>query len=149
MSTRPPRILVVDDEEILRCTIRDVLALEGHDVDTARSAEEALEKLDLPGRYDVVLSDNDMPGMQGLDVLAHIRMNDPKLPFIIMTAYGSIDVSLRAHELGASGHLLKPFDDIQVIPKEVEKVLARARKELYLEKREKRFPGGDRECSRG
>ena len=128
MSIQNRRVLVVDDEEILRSMIRDVLSLEGCQVETASSGEEALDRLTKGDAFDLIVTDNNMPGIQGLDVLAHVRKTMPDLPVIIMTAYGSIDVSLRAHELGASGYLLKPFDDIEVIVQEVSRVLARAEK---------------------
>lgn len=129
MPTESRRILVVDDEEILRTMIRDVLKLEGFAVETAASGEEALEVLGEAADFALVITDNNMPGLQGLDVLARLREAAPGLPVIIMTAYGSIDVSMRAHELGASGYLLKPFDDIEVIVQEVRRVLARAEKD--------------------
>jgi len=124
-------ILVVDDEEILRNLLRDVLTLDGFDVETARSGEEALSVMEARG-IDLVICDNNMPGMQGLDLLAEVRRNDTILPVIIMTAYGSIEVSMRAHDLGASGYLLKPFDDIEVVAKEVRRALDRADKERRL-----------------
>jgi CheY-like chemotaxis protein len=133
MSSSSRRILVVDDEEILRAMIRDVLALEGFEVETAASGEEALERLQTPGAFALVITDNNMPGLQGLEVLAKLRQSAPDLPVIIMTAYGSIDVSMRAHELGASGYLLKPFDDIEVIVQEVRRVLARAERARGVE----------------
>lgn len=120
-------ILVVDDEEILRTMIRDVLRVEGYNVEMVGSGEAALEHMAMHP-VDMVITDNNMPGIQGLELLADVRSRDPKLPVIIMTAYGSIDVSMRAHELGASGYLLKPFDDIEVIVQEVKRVFSRVEK---------------------
>ena len=121
------KILVVDDEEILRTMIRDVLRMEGFPVEIAASGEDALQMM-TEETFDMVITDNNMPGIQGLELLADIRGRDKKLPVIIMTAYGSIDVSMRAHELGASGYLLKPFDDIDVIVQEVRRVFSRVQK---------------------
>ncbi len=124
-------ILVIDDEEILRVLLVDVLSLAGYEVEVASSGEEALERFE-PGRYPVVITDNNMPGIDGLTVLEEIQRRDPLAQVIMMTAYGSIDVSMRAHELGAAGYLLKPFDDIEVVVAEVARVLSRREKQLRI-----------------
>ena len=128
MSGTITRVLVVDDEEILRTLMESVLSLEGFAVDTSASAEDAMIRL-ARSEYDLVIADNSMPGMQGLDLLAEIRRTRPELPVVIMTAYGSIEVSMRAHELGAAGYLLKPFEDIHAIAEEVRRVVARSDRE--------------------
>ena len=125
------RILVVDDEEILRVLLVDVLGLAGYEVEVASSGEDALSRF-APGRYPVVITDNNMPGIDGLGVLGEVQRRDPLTQVIIMTAYGSIDVSMRAHELGAAGYLLKPFEDIDVVVAEVQRVLSRREKQLRL-----------------
>ncbi len=128
------RILVIDDEEILRLMVRDVLALEGHEVDVASSGEEGLEAFG-GAAYDLVVTDNNMPGIEGLEVLRRIREANPDVPVILMTAFGSLQVSMQAHELGAAGYLLKPFDDISAITREVSRVFARLEREQSLRKK--------------
>ncbi len=88
---RPTRILVVDDEDILGEMLSDVLSLEGYEVTVVRSGEDALVRL-TEGPYQLVVTDNSMPGMSGLELLAQIRDRWPEIPVILMTAYGSIDV---------------------------------------------------------
>src|SRR5688572_8602751 len=102
------RILVIDDEEILRSMLREVLKVDGYVVDTAASGEEGLT-LHRKAPYDLVIVDNNMPGgIEGLEVLAAMRGEPSPSPVILMTAYNSMRVSMRAHELGAAGFLLKP-----------------------------------------
>jgi CheY-like chemotaxis protein len=129
------RILVIDDEEILRSMLREVLKVDGYHVDTAPSGEEGIA-LHRKEAYDLVIVDNNMPGgIEGLDVLAELRSGPSPTPVILMTAYNSMRVSMRAHELGAAGFLLKPFDDITAISKEVASVLSRADREKTFETR--------------
>ncbi len=120
----PTRILVVDDEDVVAEMLVEVLRLEGYEVSSVRSASEALLRL-ASEPFGLLITDNSMPGMSGLDLLAEARSRWPELPVILMTAYGSIDVSIRAHELGAAGYLLKPFDDITVVSTEVREALER------------------------
>lgn len=131
MPSPAPRILVVDDEESLLLLIQSVLALEGFAVDAVGSAEEALEGI-ASAHYDLVITDNNMPGMHGLELATELGKSHPDLPVILMTAYGSINMSMRAHSLGVSGYLLKPFDDIDVIVQEVRRVLGRASRDRGL-----------------
>ncbi len=134
MTEARESILIVDDEEIVRRMVADVLSMAGYATRTFDRAEEALTVLRREGAQ-MVITDNNLPGMQGLDLLREIRAEDAYLylPVILMTAYGSIDTSIRAHELGADGFLLKPFDDIDVIVQEVETVLARVARRRALD----------------
>lgn len=120
------RVLIVDDEPVLREMLRDLLELDGWKVDTASSAEVALELLE-DTAYDLVMTDNIMPGMRGLELLERMQVRWPHIPVMIMTAYGSLEVSMRAYDLGAKGYLLKPFEDLSVVQDEVTKVMRQAR----------------------
>ena len=124
MIEAPDPILVVDDESIVRRMVVDVLAAAGITAFGVESGEVALETLK-ERRVRMVITDNNMPGIQGLDLLQQIRASYGDLPVILMTAYGRVETSIKAHDLGADGFLLKPFDDINVIIEEVEAVLAR------------------------
>ena len=86
MSTT--KILIVDDELILRESLAGWLLRDGHTVDTASSGEEALEKLK-EARFDIMLVDIKMEGISGLDVLQHVKENDPDVAIVMITAYGS------------------------------------------------------------
>lgn len=104
------RILIVDDDASVRYSLRRLFSTKGdHDVETARSAEECLVKLE-EFAPDVVIMDIRMPGMTGLEALTRIKEIDPKLPVIIATAYGTTDTAIEAVKRGAYDYILKPFD---------------------------------------
>jgi DNA-binding NtrC family response regulator len=127
------RILIVDDELIMRESLGGWLARDGHDVDKAASGEEALEKLSTH-RYDILLVDIKMEGMSGLELLKRVKENDEDVDVVMITAYGSIPSSIEAMKNGAYDYLLKPFDpnELGVL---IEKIVARqaqAKENLYL-----------------
>jgi DNA-binding NtrC family response regulator len=103
------KILIVDDELIMRESLAGWLLRDGHTVDTAPSGEDALEKLK-EARFDIMLVDIKMEGMSGLDVLQHVKENDPDVAIVMITAYGSIPTAIEAMKNGAYDYMLKPFD---------------------------------------
>lgn len=103
------RILVVDDEHNLRLTIAANLELEGFDVVEAENAEVALDLIKQQ-RFDLVLSDVRMPGMNGVDLFRHIHELQPDLPVILMTAFALEGLVQEALREGAFTLLPKPFD---------------------------------------
>ena len=127
------KILVVDDETIMRESLAGWLKRDGHDVETAKSGEEALEKLN-HAQYNILLLDIKMEGMSGLDVLKHIRENDPDVDVIMITAYGSISTAIEAMKNGAADYLLKPFDpnELGVLIDKILEKQAQALENLYL-----------------
>lgn len=104
------RVLIVDDEEKVVFFLRESLEELGRDctIGTARSAEEALEKIDT-NPYDLVISDLRMPGLDGLQLLERVKETHPNTRFILMTAYGSDEVERQAHNLKAYDYITKPF----------------------------------------
>ena len=107
------KILVVDDELIMRESLKDWLERDGHDVESAASGEDALETLK-DTRFDILLLDIKMEGMSGLDVLRQVKEGDPDVAVIMITAYGSISTAIEAMKNGAQDYLLKPFDPNQL-----------------------------------
>jgi DNA-binding NtrC family response regulator len=105
------RILVVDDERLIRWSVRQTLAASGHDVLEAADARSAVRLLGEPGPpVDVVLLDYRLPDSDDLELLAEIRRLSPRSAVILMTAYGTPDVIEAALELGAYDVIGKPFD---------------------------------------
>jgi DNA-binding NtrC family response regulator len=109
MATNDARILIVDDETIVRQSLRSWFREDGYFVDAAESAHEALEKL-TQGPWDIFLLDIRMPGMDGLELQRRIKEVSPDATIIIMTAYGSVETAVEAMKQGAYDYILKPFD---------------------------------------
>ncbi len=103
------RILAVDDEPNMRRLLEISLRQAGYQAASAANGKEALEVLKAE-KIDLVVSDLHMPGMSGLDLLKHIRVENEGLPFIIVTAQGEIKTAVNAMKLGASDYILRPFD---------------------------------------
>ncbi|MBW2095362.1 MAG: sigma-54-dependent Fis family transcriptional regulator [Deltaproteobacteria bacterium] len=103
------KILIVDDELIMRESLAGWLERDGHQIDKAASGEEALEMLEKT-RYDILLLDIKMDGMSGLDVLKLVHENDPDVAVVMITAYGSVSTAIEAMKNGAFDYLMKPFD---------------------------------------
>ncbi len=109
------RILVVDDEEIIRESISFILKKEGYSVTEAANGKEAYDKF-LGESFDLIVTDLEMPEMKGIELLDRImRVNSQSL-VVIITAYGSLDTAIAALRKGASDYILKPleFDELLV-----------------------------------
>jgi nitrogen regulation protein NR(I) len=102
-------ILIVDDDDQLRKSFHKLLAEEGYTVASAASGEDGLRNIQktMP---DLVILDMRLPGMNGLDTFRAIHRLEPKLPVIIMTAFGTTEHAIEATKLGAFDYVLKPFD---------------------------------------
>jgi len=107
-------ILIVDDEKNYPLILSAVLEEEGFSTLTANSGQEALNVL---GKADVdlVLTDMKMPSMDGIELLEKIKMSDPDLPVIMMTAHGTVEKAVQAMQKGAYNYILKPFDNERLI----------------------------------
>ena len=108
------RILIVDDEEVLRDVLDAVLRREGFDIIAASSGEEALNVLDSED-VDLVILDVMLPGISGIDTMRAIRISNPHLPVIIITAFSSIDGAIDAMKQGAFHYIPKPFKNEEVV----------------------------------
>ena len=108
-STRQNRILVVDDDANLRWVLQTQLEDAGYEVATAGDGQAALAFVQHT-RPALVLTDLKMPGMSGLELLKQIRTEEPDLPVIVITAFGSIQNAVEAVKAGAYDYLTKPID---------------------------------------
>jgi len=109
------RILVVDDEQIIRESISFILKKEGYTVTEAANGKEAYEKL-LADSYDLIITDLEMPEMKGIELLDNAMQFNPQSLVMIITAYGSLDTAINALRKGACDYILKPleFDELLV-----------------------------------
>lgn len=109
------KILVVDDEEIIRDSISYILESEGYEVDKAENGKIAYEKIK-EKHFDLVITDIEMPAMKGTELLEKIKTLDPQTAVIIITAFGSLDTAITALRNGASDYILKPveFDELLI-----------------------------------
>ncbi len=113
METKSKILLVDDDSDLLELlSIRLIAA--GYEIDTANSAESALNYLDM-SRPQLVVSDMQMSGMDGMALFEQIHTNIPTLPVIILTAYGTIPDAVAAVQRGVFGYLTKPFDSTNLL----------------------------------
>ena len=108
------RILVVDDEEIVRYSLVNILRNHGYEVEDVPSAEEAL-KLLYEKQYHLVLTDLVLEGMGGLELLENVKVISPRTLVIVITGYGSIRTAVTALRLGVYDYLLKPCDENELI----------------------------------
>jgi len=107
------RVLIVDDEKIIRDSLEMLLKEEGYKTDSAADGEEALAKLKTES-FDVVLSDIKMPKLDGIELMQKAAELSPNTFFIIMTAYASVNTAIDALRQGAYDYLIKPveFEDV-------------------------------------
>jgi DNA-binding NtrC family response regulator len=117
------RILLVDDEESIRRLLSRMLE-SVYDVEIAADAESAIRLMREPdAHYDLLISDLNMPGMDGLALIREARRINSTLPAIVITGYSSESTAIEALNLGVAGYLTKPFDTTQVLSA-AEKALA-------------------------
>jgi two-component system response regulator AtoC len=103
------RILLTEDDEIMRITLQDILQKQGWHVDAVVNGQEAVRLLG-KNNYHLLLSDIRMPGMDGMKLLEHCLAVSPQTSIIMMTAYGSVQDAIECLKKGASDYMLKPFD---------------------------------------
>jgi two-component system cell cycle response regulator len=115
------RVLITDDEDSIRSMLVSTLQEAGWSVDGAKNGKEALEKL-RASQVHIIVSDINMPEMTGIELLEAVRRDFPKTEFIVMTSNATLETAIKAVSLGAYDYLNKPFEDINVVPKKLEKV---------------------------
>jgi DNA-binding NtrC family response regulator len=102
-------VLVLDDDELQLALLREALETDGHTCESFSHPREALERY-VKGRFDAVVTDVNMPEIDGIEVLKRIRSSDREARVLIMTAYGDLNVAVDAINNGASGFFAKPID---------------------------------------
>lgn len=103
-----PRILVIDDEEVVLASLRKIFTRKGYNTDTFLTAREGLDSLE-KGDYDLVITDLMMPEMNGIELLKALRDRSIEVPTIMITGYPTINTAVKAMRLGARDYIAKPF----------------------------------------
>ncbi|NTW65089.1 MAG: sigma-54-dependent Fis family transcriptional regulator [Nitrospirae bacterium] len=120
-------ILIVEDEETLRESVKRIFTKEGYLVEAVESAERGLALLEST-LFDVIISDIILPGMDGIEMLTKVREQLPDQIFIVVTAYASLDTSVKALRAGAYDYIMKP-----IIHDEIKQVVKNALKQKSLQ----------------
>ena len=129
------KILVIDDEAVIRDGCRRILGKEGCEVITAANGEEGVEAIQKdPQEIEVVLLDLKMPGMSGMEVLEHALALEPSLPIVVITGYATVDSAVEAMKKGAYDFIPKPFT-----PDQLRLVVNRALEKRKLEREAERL----------
>jgi response regulator RpfG family c-di-GMP phosphodiesterase len=124
---RPRRLLVVDDDETVRDTLRDALGRAGYLVEVAPDASAAIDHLKQQ-HFDLVFADVTMPGMDGIQLCRIVSRIYPTMPIVVITGHGSVELARKALRRGATDFTVKPFN-IDELPITVERNLERRRLE--------------------
>src|SRR5688500_7087012 len=109
-----PKVLVVDDEHLIREMLADFLSMKGFIVHTAQDGHTAMNELSRT-RFDLVLSDLKMPHMGGIELLEAISHDTPNVVTIIMTGFGTVETAIDAMKRGAYDYIMKPFKMEEVV----------------------------------
>jgi DNA-binding response OmpR family regulator len=124
-------VLIVEDETIMRESLRDWLKDEGYEVETAEEGEEALQRIGKE-KFGIAVLDLRLPGKDGLEVLKEAKAQDPKLEGIIITAYPSVETAVEAMKIGAVDYIVKPFTP-DALEKSIQAVLGPVQAEIKPE----------------
>src|SRR5580698_4376617 len=107
------RILIVDDQDMMRDSLAGTLAREGHEVVAVNDGPAATSRLGA-ARFDLLITDLRMPKMTGLELLAEAKRLRPEMPVVLMTAFATVNTAVEAMKLGAYDYIQKPFDGDEI-----------------------------------
>ncbi|UJS18087.1 MAG: diguanylate cyclase [Candidatus Jettenia sp.] len=108
-AKEPIRILIVDDEEIIRDLLYDTLSQTGYKVKVAINGRDAVKQIENEP-FEIVITDLRMPGISGIELLQYVLKMNPDVCVLIMTAYGTVESAVNAMKLGAYDYICKPFE---------------------------------------
>lgn len=114
MTESKPRILIVEDDENIRKTMKNILQQKGYETDTAKSGKEAEQKAKT-NFYNLALLDIKLPDMEGTQLLAKLHENTPKMVKIMVTGYPSLENAMEALNQGADAYVTKPVKPAKLL----------------------------------
>ena len=120
----PQRVLVVDDEKIVRTILRRFLESQGHSVEEAEDGQQAIERF-RPGGCDILISDLNMPRLGGLELVKRLKIEAPGLITIVLTGYATLDGALDLMKSGCDEVLLKPIENMELLAHAIGRCLDR------------------------
>src|SRR5215471_16389077 len=112
--TVPSRILLIEDDPGIGGTLRQVLVDEGYEVEVEERGDAGLARASREA-FNVVVTDLKLPGLSGLELVRQLHAAQPRLPIILVTAYGTTETAIEATKFGAYDYLLKPFEMTELI----------------------------------
>ncbi len=112
LADRKSKIIIADDDNIVRVTISKILEMYGYEVISAKSGTELLNRID--DTFDVIILDINMPDMDGFKTMEEIKRKNFKIPVLFLTGAGSMDYAVKAINIGAYDFLTKPIEDLDV-----------------------------------
>jgi DNA-binding response OmpR family regulator len=114
MNNDKKRILVVEDDEEMKSLLKGFVEKEGYEADFVEKGTYAFKKL-ITESFSLIITDIQIPGFSGLDILPGLKKLQPETPIIVITAFGDQEVQRRAYEMGATVYLEKPicFDELR------------------------------------
>lgn len=119
------RVCIIDDKDVMRDSLTHILGVQGHEVIAYADPRHAMQDIS-PSRFEVIVSDLKMPGVDGIELLRNLRGRGVETPFVLMTAYASVPTAVEAMKLGAFDYIQKPFE-ADAIALVVERAAAMAR----------------------
>ncbi len=130
---KPPSLLIIDDEPLIRLSMLDALKAVGYEVRSAATGQEGIGLLNKEV-FEIVITDLRLPGAGGLDLLQVCKQRSPRTEVIVITAHGSVETAVAAMRLGAYDYITKPFsmEELLLIVERVTKVLALRQENLLL-----------------
>ncbi len=132
MTESKPRILIVEDDENIRKTMKNILQQRGYETDTAKSGKEAEQKA-RTNFYNLALLDIKLPDMEGTQLLAKLHKNKPKMVKIMVTGYPSLENAMEALNQGADAYVTKPVKPAKLLALIKEKLEEQSQAEKMTE----------------
>ncbi|MDH3454537.1 MAG: response regulator [Desulfuromonadales bacterium] len=148
-NPKPAKILITDDDGLVRDAVAKILEMFGHEVSPTGSGEEALEVL--TEDFDLIILDINMPGMDGFDTIKAINERGYDIPVLFLTGAGSMEYAIKAINLGAYDFIQKPIEDIDLfnvkINRAIEKRMFVLKEKAYTENLEEEIAAKTRELA--
>lgn len=125
MEKGSTKILIADDDSMVRATVSGILKLYGHRVDTASSGQDVLDLVD--DNYDVIILDINMPGLDGFATMKKLNDVNCEIPVLFLTGAGSMDYAVKAINLGVYDFLTKPIEDLDLFNVKISRAIEKRR----------------------